>query len=201
MQAMTVILLRVRVPVLSEQMWVALPMVSEEASFRTRLFSFLILALEKLREIVTARGSPSGMATTTTVMAMMTDSSRDLYSLKSFSTPSTSLSKLKLRGVQPSSSSQVRMLAQPQGRTLVYSRVILITWAAMVRQATKMPTFPILLAMVSSFSWRRVGWGACWVLVVITPATVLGPTARTRAFPKPVATSDLAIIVHILPSL
>ena len=46
-------------------------MVSEDASFLTRLFSFFIAALEKLSEIVTARGRPSGIATTTTVIEMM----------------------------------------------------------------------------------------------------------------------------------
>lgn len=68
---MTVIEFSVRVPVLSEQIWVAPPMVSEEAIFLTRLLSFCILALEKLSEIVTASGRPSGMATTTTVIPMM----------------------------------------------------------------------------------------------------------------------------------
>lgn len=71
MQAITVILLRVKVPVLSEQIWVAPPMVSEEANLRTRLFNFLIWAEEKDREIVTASGRPSGIATTITVIEMM----------------------------------------------------------------------------------------------------------------------------------
>jgi len=68
---MTVILFNVKVPVLSEQMWVAPPMVSEEANFLTRLFNFFMAALEKEREIVTARGRPSGIATTITVIEMM----------------------------------------------------------------------------------------------------------------------------------
>ena len=71
MQDITVILFKVRVPVLSEQIWVAPPMVSEEASLRTKLLSFLIWAEEKLKEMVTASGRPSGMATTITVMEMM----------------------------------------------------------------------------------------------------------------------------------
>ena len=68
---MTVILFKVRVPVLSEQMWVAPPMVSEEANFLTRLLSFFMAALEKLSEMVTARGRPSGIATTITVIEIM----------------------------------------------------------------------------------------------------------------------------------
>jgi hypothetical protein len=46
-------------------------MVSEEANLRTRLFNFLIWAEEKDREIVTASGRPSGIATTITVIEMM----------------------------------------------------------------------------------------------------------------------------------
>jgi hypothetical protein len=72
--AITVISFLVKVPVLSEQMWVAPPIVSADAILRTRLLSFYIFALEKLNEIVTARGSPSGMATTTTVIEIMTAS-------------------------------------------------------------------------------------------------------------------------------
>lgn len=47
------------------------PIVSDDASFLTRLFSFLIAAEEKLNEMVTASGNPSGIATTTTVIEMM----------------------------------------------------------------------------------------------------------------------------------
>lgn len=71
MQAMVVMIFWVKVPVLSEQIWVHPPIVSAEARFLTKLFSFCILALEKLNEIVTAKGRPSGIATTTTVIAMM----------------------------------------------------------------------------------------------------------------------------------
>jgi hypothetical protein len=72
--AMTVISFLVKVPVLSEQICVAPPIVSADASLRTRFSSFYILALAKLREMVTARGNPSGMATTTTVIEIMTAS-------------------------------------------------------------------------------------------------------------------------------
>jgi len=60
---------------------VAPPIVSEEASFLTKLLSSLILALEKDREMVTASGRPSGIATTITVMAMMIVFRRSVYSL------------------------------------------------------------------------------------------------------------------------
>ena len=74
MQAITVILFWVSVPVLSEQMCVAEPIVSDEFKFRTKLLSFLICLLEKLSEIVTASGRPSGIAQTITEMEMMTPS-------------------------------------------------------------------------------------------------------------------------------
>jgi len=61
----------VKVPVLSDTIWVTEPIVSADESVLTKLFSFCILALEKLNEIVTANGRPSGIATTMTVMAMM----------------------------------------------------------------------------------------------------------------------------------
>ncbi len=46
-------------------------MVSADERVLTKLFNFLILADEKDRAIVTASGSPSGMATTITVTAIM----------------------------------------------------------------------------------------------------------------------------------
>ena len=52
----TVMRFSVRVPVLSLQMSVALPMVSHAASTRIRLLSFNILRVEYAREMVTARG-------------------------------------------------------------------------------------------------------------------------------------------------
>ena len=60
----------VKVPVLSEQMLFAPPIVSQASILRTKFWSFNILLTEKARERVTERGRPSGMATTTTVIAM-----------------------------------------------------------------------------------------------------------------------------------
>ena len=71
MSPITVILFSVRVPVLSEQMWVAPPIVSADERVLTKLFSFYIFLEAKLKEIVTAKGSPSGMATTITVTAII----------------------------------------------------------------------------------------------------------------------------------
>lgn len=70
-RVLTFMMFWVKVPVLSVQIWVPPPMVSEAWSFLTKLFSFFIYMTEKAREIVTARGSPSGTATTTTVIDVM----------------------------------------------------------------------------------------------------------------------------------
>lgn len=59
----------VKVPVLSEQMLFAPPIVSQASSFLTKLLSFNIFLIEKAKDKVTANGSPSGIATTTTVKA------------------------------------------------------------------------------------------------------------------------------------
>ena len=63
-----VILFIVRVPVLSEQMLLAPPIVSQAYIFLTKLLSVSICLTETARERVTERGSPSGMATTITVI-------------------------------------------------------------------------------------------------------------------------------------
>ena len=61
----------VRVPVLSEQILLAPPIVSQAYIFLTKFSSISIFLTENARERVTARGKPSGMATTITVIAKM----------------------------------------------------------------------------------------------------------------------------------
>ena len=51
-------LFSVRVPVLSEQMAVAPPMVSQAAMTRTKLLSFIIFFMLYAKEMVTAKGKP-----------------------------------------------------------------------------------------------------------------------------------------------
>lgn len=51
-------------------MFVAPPIISQEESSFTRLFSSFILFTENARAIVTAKGRPSGTATTIIVMAI-----------------------------------------------------------------------------------------------------------------------------------
>ena len=69
--SLTVIQFFVRVPVLSVQIVSAPPIDSEEASLRTQFFSLFIFITENAKEIVTARGRPSGIAITITVTAVI----------------------------------------------------------------------------------------------------------------------------------
>ena len=74
----------VRVPVLSEQMLLAPPMVSHAYIFLTKFSSSNIFLTENASDRVTASGSPSGMATTMTVMARMKKLSNSGKSLPVF---------------------------------------------------------------------------------------------------------------------
>uniref|UniRef100_A0A0A8XUW1 Uncharacterized protein n=1 Tax=Arundo donax TaxID=35708 RepID=A0A0A8XUW1_ARUDO len=67
----TVILFMVRVPVLSLQIVVADPIVSQDESLLTRALSRIIFRIEYARVNVTAKGSPSGTTTTTIVTAIV----------------------------------------------------------------------------------------------------------------------------------
>ena len=66
--------LLVSVPVLSLQIVVAPPIVSQASSTLTKLLSFIIFIMEYASEMVTARGRPSGTATTMMVIAKMKNS-------------------------------------------------------------------------------------------------------------------------------
>lgn len=59
----------VNVPVLSEQIIFAPPMVSQAYNFLTKLLSFIIFFTENASVKVTATGRPSGIETTNTVNA------------------------------------------------------------------------------------------------------------------------------------
>ncbi len=60
----TCILFCVSVPVLSEQMTVAEPIVSQATSWRTRLLARVIFCMARASDTVTLIGRPSGTATT-----------------------------------------------------------------------------------------------------------------------------------------
>ena len=61
----------VRVPVLSVQMQVTAPMVSEACSLRTRLLLLSMRRMLRASDRVTAMGRPSGTAMTMSVTAIM----------------------------------------------------------------------------------------------------------------------------------
>ena len=61
----------VSVPVLSVQMTVTAPIVSEACSLRTRLFDFSMRRMFSAKASVTAIGNPSGTAITMSVTAIM----------------------------------------------------------------------------------------------------------------------------------
>lgn len=67
----TVMRFLVSVPVLSEQMLSAPPIVSQACKYLTKLFYYFILPTLYARAIVTESGRPSGTATTTILTAMM----------------------------------------------------------------------------------------------------------------------------------
>ena len=66
----TVILFRVRVPVLSVQMYVTEPRVSTAGSFLIRAFCLTIFLAPRARDMVTTAGRASGMAATAREMAV-----------------------------------------------------------------------------------------------------------------------------------
>ena len=61
---MTCIVFIVRVPVLSLQILLTPPIISQDARVFTKFYSSFILLTEKAKVIVTAKGNPSGTATT-----------------------------------------------------------------------------------------------------------------------------------------
>ena len=69
--SLTSIRFSVNVPVLSVQMTVTAPIVSEACSFLTRLFDLSMRLMFSAKASVTAMGSPSGTAITISVTAIM----------------------------------------------------------------------------------------------------------------------------------
>ncbi len=85
----TVILFCVSVPVLSEQMTVADPIVSVATSWRTRALARVIFRMARASDTVTLIGSPSGTATTT-MMTMYTKYASSAFTLPSSTGPAAS---------------------------------------------------------------------------------------------------------------
>ena len=101
----------------------ALPIVSDDFMLRTKLFSSCILPTEKARPIVTARGRPSGMATTTIVIPRM----------KALSTSAIFWLSVRLRSYSQK-----------------IANIVLTHTMMKTRMATANPSLPIWFAIVSS---------------------------------------------------
>ena len=83
----TVILFCVSVPVLSEQIVFAPPIVSHAERWRTRLLSFIIFFTEYASAIVTESGRPSGMASTRMATPVMNACTMNAQSSSSQAVP------------------------------------------------------------------------------------------------------------------
>mmetsp|Transcript_4769 Transcript_4769/g.13708 ORF Transcript_4769/g.13708 Transcript_4769/m.13708 type:complete len:259 (+) Transcript_4769:3629-4405(+) len=116
----TVMRFSVSVPVLSEQMADAPPMVSQAASTRTKLLSFIIFFMEKAREMVTAKGRPSGTATTRMVTAKMKNCSGPSENLE-MGKPRFSTIHLIMRTTKQSSATAKPTLPMAPASTVSFS--------------------------------------------------------------------------------
>jgi hypothetical protein len=150
-------------PVLSEQILVTPPIISQEDSYFTRLFSSFILLTEYAKAIVTANGSPSGTATTTIVTA-----TKKLFII-SF--------KLSMQ----------RKQCYPN----IILIIKCINIAHMVNAAAIVPTFPISSATVSSFFYKGVGGCSSCSFSFNFPNYVYEPTVHTKIKPLPSITFNL----------
>jgi hypothetical protein len=95
----------------------------------------------------------------------------------------------------------MNMFMHPHGRSPEASITILTTLAKKVHMAVQIPMSPILPAITSSFFCKRVGSEAVYVFIVMTPANVSVPTAKTTALPIPVLIMDLASIKLVVPEV
>ena len=120
----------------------------------------------KMSTFAVASGSPSGIATTMTVTAMMNVFIISIQSL-------FFIVNAKESGSQPLFLTQLKIFPQPHGMHPVISRATLTSIAPKVRTAHAIPNLPILSAITSSFYCRGVGWASppC-DLASIIPETV-----------------------------
>ena len=155
-----VIIFIVRVPVLSEQMLFAPPIVSQASIFLTKFSSTSIFLTEKAKERVTAKGKPSGMATTITVIARM--------------------KKFKSSGRSDFVSHSLDIPFSIANRT---SRMIKI------KIAEYKPNLPISYAIFSNFICRGVAVISSWFNTArILPEQEKSPTTVIIILPSPVKT-------------
>mmetsp|Transcript_24053 Transcript_24053/g.60441 ORF Transcript_24053/g.60441 Transcript_24053/m.60441 type:complete len:210 (-) Transcript_24053:1344-1973(-) len=162
----TVILDVVRVPVLSLQIVVADPMVSHADRCRTRFWSLSIFLTLKARAMVTARGRPSGTATT----KMVTPEMRK----ESTSDQCTWLSHDSLQQWLAWNENHMRTK-----RTTT------------VRAAKAAPPCVMASVIASSFCWRtdlECSASASTIFCCMVPWYVWVPTATTSIRPSPSCT-------------
>lgn len=156
-----VILFWVRVPVLSEQIMLAPPMVSHAYSFLTKLLSFNILFTLKAKDKVTDKGKPSGIATTTTVTPIIKKfniSTKCFFSKE----PAKYLSMENLTNRAP---------------TMIIAEM--------------KPNLPISSARFSSFFYKGVASTSPSLrIALILPSQLLSPTTNTKYNPSPVSILD-----------
>ena len=155
----TVIWFCVSVPVLSEQIVFAPPIVSHAFRWRTRLLSFIIRFTEYASAIVTASGRPSGMATTRMVTPVM----------NAFTTYDQSLTVHD-------------WLPLPEANAITCFAIITTT----VRMPTTAPSTEICVASTDSFCCSGVESSLSpSIIVFMRPNTELGPTAVTTIMQEP----------------
>mmetsp|Transcript_122106 Transcript_122106/g.182354 ORF Transcript_122106/g.182354 Transcript_122106/m.182354 type:complete len:269 (+) Transcript_122106:854-1660(+) len=175
----TVILEVVRVPVLSEQMVVAPPIVSHALRCRTRFWSLSIFLTENASAIVTASGRPSGTATTKIVTPeMRKESSSDQCTWWSH--------------------------ASLQQRPVWKDQAMRMQRTMTVKMAKAAPAFVISFVMSSSFVWRTeraCSASASSILVFMVPWYVAVPTAMTSMRPSPSCTKVPPKMVGVWPTL
>lgn len=161
-----VVIRRTKVPVLSEQMVVALPMVSQARSMRTRLFSLSKRVVANARASVTARGSPSGTATTMMVMATMRMSmNADAFSAAGRRSPDRSATNRNSR---------------TKNR----------------RPAAVAPSLAMARARRSSFFCRGVSSTSVRTDIIILPKLLLTPTEVHKNVPMPDDPVRLSILIR-----
>lgn len=155
-----VILFMVSVPVLSEHILSAPPMVSHAYIFLTRLLSFNIFLTETARDRVTERGRPSGIATTTTVIARIKKLMSSFRSVELFHFPS-----------------------------IIFYMVNLTKRTIRIAMAENRPNFPISSATSYNLACRGVAYYSSWVRrALIFPIQDCSPTTNTMILPYPVST-------------
>lgn len=138
------------------------PIISHDAKVLTKFYSSFILFTEKANVIVTAKGNPSGTATTIIVTPIMKN-----------------LSILYKQSICQNYSQKVRSSFVPYSMNNRTNRMM------NVNIATTTPTLPIVSATASNFTYKGVGVLSLSPNFFISFCTVLSPTYKTNITPVP----------------